>query len=177
VKQERYGLMAEFETAEALAAAAREAYQQGYRQMDAYSPVPVEGLAEALGEKKSPVPAMVLTGGVLGGVGGYFLQYYASVIDYPIVVGGKPYHSWPAFVPVAFETTILAAALAAVVGMIIVNRLPMPYHPVFNVPRFERASRDRFFLCLEAADPKFDWPGARKFLEGAGAYDIFEVEK
>ena len=151
-----YGLMAEFETSHALVAAARRAHHEGYRRMDAYSPFPIEELHEALRMHDNRLPLIVLIGGILGGLGGYGLQYWVSAIAYPLNVGGKPLHSWPAFIPVTFECTILAAALSAVLGMLALNGLPLPYHPVFNVPRFALASRNRFFLCIEARDPKFD---------------------
>lgn len=160
-----YGLMAEFTGPNELLEAARRAYADGYRRMDAYSPVPVEGLAEALGCRRTYVPQIVLAGGLLGCIGGFYLQYWISAIDYPVNVGGRPYNSWPSFIPVTFELTILVAAFAALLGMLALNGLPMPYHPVFNVERFKQATRDRFFLCIEAADPKFDRQGTLAFLE------------
>ena len=149
-----YGLMAEFDSPEDLLDAAQRAYEEGYRRMDAYTPFPVEGLAEAIGFHRTRLPLVVLLGGIAGGLGGYGLQYCISVIDYPLNVGGRPLHSWPAFIPVTFEMTILIAALAAVLGMLALNGLPMPYHPVFNVPEFELASRNLFFLCIEATRPQ-----------------------
>jgi hypothetical protein len=160
-----YGVLAEFDDPNALVAATTRAYREGYRRMDAYSPFPIEELHEALGGHHTRLPLVVLIGGILGGVGGYALQYWTQAIAYPINVGGRPYHSWPAFIPVTFECTILGAALSAVLGMIALNGLPMPYHPVFNVPRFALASRNRFFLCIEAVDPKFDVERTRRFLE------------
>jgi hypothetical protein len=174
--QPLYGLMAEFDTAEALREAAQRTYDAGYRRIDAYSPFPVDGLAEAIGFHHTRLPLIVLIGGILGGVGGFLLQYWISVIDYPLIVGGKPYNSWPAFIPVTFETTVLAAALTAVLGMLALNGLPMPYHPVFNVERFALASRDRFFLCIEAADPHFDGANTRRFLEEMAPRAVSEVE-
>jgi hypothetical protein len=171
-----YGLMAEFDTPEALLEAAQRAYASGYRRMDAYSPFPVDGLAEAVGFHHTRLPLVVLIGGILGGIGGFLLQYWISVIDYPVNVGGKPYNSWPAFIPVTFELTVLAAALTAVLAMLALNGLPMPYHPVFNVERFALASRDRFFLCIEAADPKFDREETRQFLENLAPRSVNEVE-
>ena len=160
-----YGLMAEFEDPNTLVAATHRAYAEGYRRMDAYSPYPIEELHEALGGHHTRLPLIVLIGGMFGGLGGYALQYWTQAIAYPINVGGRPYHSWPAYIPVTFECTILAAALSAVLGMVALNGLPMPYHPVFNVPRFALASRNRFFLCIEARDPKFDVERTRRFLE------------
>jgi hypothetical protein len=171
-----YGLLAEFDAPEKVVRAARQAYAEGYRRMDAYTPFPVEGLAEALGFHRTRLPLIVLLGGLVGGVLGYALLYYAEVVDYPLIVGGKPFHSWPAFIPIVFEVTILFAALSAVLGMLALNGLPMPYHPVFNVPRFALASRDRFFLLIEARDPQFDREGTRRFLESLGADGVWEVE-
>lgn len=171
-----YGLIAEFDNPEALVAAAHRAFAEGFRKMDAYSPFPVEGLAEALGFHRTRVPLIVLTGGILGCLGGFFLQYWLAVIDYPINVGGRPLNSWPSFIPVTFELTILIAALSAFFGVLALNGLPMPYHPVFNVERFELASRNRFFLLIEAADPRFDSAGTRRFLENIGSHGVYEVE-
>jgi hypothetical protein len=171
-----YGLIAEFDKPENLLVAARRAYQEGYRRMDAYTPFPIEELAEAIGFHHTRLPFIVLMGGIFGAVAGFGLFYYTEVIDYPLNVGGKPFFSWPAFIPITFETTILFAALSAVLGMLALNGLPMPYHPVFNVPQFALATRDRFFLCIEARDPKFDREGTRKFLESLGAQEVSEVE-
>jgi len=171
-----YGLLAEFDRPDDLLAAAHRAHEAGYRRMDAYTPLPIAGLAEAIGFRRTHLPLIVLLGGIVGGVGGYLLQYYASVIDYPLNVGGRPLHSWPAFIPVTFELTILGAALAAVLGMLALNGLPMPYHPVFNVPRFELATRKRFLLCLEASDPQFDRDGTKRFLERLPSQAVYEVE-
>ena len=171
-----YGLMAEFEDATALTEAARATYAAGYRKMDAYSPVPIEELHDAMHMHDDRLPKLVLAGGILGGLGGYGLQYYVSAIAYPINVGGRPLHSWPTFIPVTFETTILAAALTAVLGMLALNGLPQPFHPVFNVPRFALASRNRFFLCIESRDPKFNINDTRTFLESLGAREVTTVE-
>lgn len=171
-----YGLMAEFENPSDLVAAARKAYEEGYRKMDAYTPFPIEELTEALGFRQTRLPLIVLIGGLIGCVGGYFLQYYTAVIDYPLNIGGRPLNSWPAFIPVTFECTILVASLFAVLGMLALNGLPMPYHPVFNVPRFALATRDRFFLCIEATDPRFDPETTRYFLERLAPRVVYEVE-
>jgi hypothetical protein len=170
-----YGLMAEFDTPTALVAAANAARLEGYRRMDAYSPIPIEELHAALGFHHTRLPLIVLIGGILGGAGGYGLQYWSQVIAYPLNIGGRPFNSWPQFIPVTFETTILGAALAAVFGMLALNGLPMPYHPVFNAPRFALASRNRFFLCIEARDPKFDREGTQRFLDGLDPRGVSEV--
>jgi len=159
-----YGLIAEFEDPNALIAATQRAHQAGYRRMDAYSPYPIEELHEALGARHTRLPLIVLIGGICGCLGGYSLQYWVATMAYPLNVGGKPFHSWPAFIPITFECTILVAALSAVFGMLALNGLPMPYHPVFNVARFALASRNRFFLCIQARDPQFDLEETRKFL-------------
>jgi hypothetical protein len=171
-----YGLMAEFDSPDTLKEAAVKAYEAGYRKMDAYTPFPVEGLDDALGFKPSRLSLIVLIGGLTGIALGYGLQYFISVIDYPVMVGGKPFHSWPSFIPVTYELMILSAALAAVVGMLAMNGLPMPYHPVFNAPRFDLASNDRFFLCIESEDPQFDREKTKQFLEQCHPYDVSEVE-
>jgi Protein of unknown function (DUF3341) len=170
-----YGLMAEFDDPKTLVVATERAYHEGYRRLDAYSPFPIEELHEALGGRHTRLPLIVLLGGLFGCVGGYILQYWVLAFAYPINVGGRPYHSWPAFIPVTFECTILVAALSAVLGMLALNRLPMPYHPVFNVPRFALASRNRFFLCVEAKDPKFDLERTRQFLDTLNPRDVTTV--
>lgn len=171
-----YGLMAEFKTPEDLVAAAEKAYEAGYRRMDAYSPFPVEGLAEAVGFRKNRLPMIVFIGGILGSVGGLSLQYWISVVNYPLNVGGRPYFSVPSFIPVTFETTVLLAALSAVFGMILLNGLPMPYHPVFNVDRFrEYASRSAFFLAIEARDPGYDRQKTWNFMESLKPMELVEV--
>jgi hypothetical protein len=144
--------------------------------MDAYTPFPVEELNEALGLERTGVPAIVLIGGITGAALGYLMQYYIAVIDYPLNIGGRPLHSWPAFIPVTFELTILCAGLFAVLGMLALNGLPMPHHPVFNAPRFALASRDRFFLCIEAADPKFERDNTWRFLDRMEPRSVSEVE-
>lgn len=171
-----YGLMAEFSDPTSLVKAADRAYEKGYRKMDAYSPYPIEELAEAIGFHHSKLPMIVFLGGLIGCIGGFFMQYYASVISYPINIGGKPLNSWPAFIPVTFECTVLMAAFAAVFGMLALNGLPEPYHPVFNVKRFALASRNRFFLCIESGDPKFDLVSTKQFLENLSPREVSVVE-
>ena len=171
-----YGLLAEFDTPQDLVDACKQARQAGYRRMDAFTPYPIEAVAEAIGFHRNLLPLIVLIGGIVGCVGGFALQYWVSVIEYPITVAGKPNFTWPMFIPITFETTILAAALSAVFGMLALNGLPMPYHPVFNVPQFALASRDRFFLCLEATDPLFDRATTRQFLERMAPRSVAEVE-
>lgn len=171
-----YGLMAEFDTTAQLVAAAERCRAAGFRYVNAYTPFPVEGLSEALGFRRSNVPLLTLIGGLLGGSGGYFMQYWMAAVSYPQNIGGRPLNSWPMFIPVTFEMTVLGAALFAVLGMLALNKLPMPHHPVFNAPRFALASNDRFFLCIEARDPKFDRLATEKFLESLNAHDVNEVE-
>ena len=170
-----YGLIAEFETPTALLAAANKARLEGYRNMDAYSPIPIEELPEALGLGRTKVPLITLIGGILGGLGGYSLEYWTQAIAYPLNIGGRPLHSWPHFIPVTFETTVLGAALSCFVGMWVLNKLPQPYHPVFNVPAFARASLDRFFLCIESTDHKFDQHSTKKFLDSLHPVGVYEV--
>ena len=170
-----YGVMAEFDDPTHLVRAAASAREAGYRRMDAYSPFPIEELTEALGAEHTRLPLIVLIGGIFGCLGGYALEYWTQVIAYPLNIGGKPFHSWPAFVPVTFECTILVAALSAVLGMLALNGLPQPYHPVFNVPRFALASRNRFFLCVESRDPNFDLERTRRFLETLNPREVSTV--
>jgi ActD protein len=172
-----YGLMAEFASPHDLVAAAEAARAAGYRRLDAFTPFPIERLSEALGHHRSRVPLLVLIGGILGGLLGYGLQYWVSAVAYPLNVGGRPYNSWPAFIPVTFEVTILIAGLFAVLGMLALNGLPMPHHSVFNVERFALASRDRYFLCIEAKDPKFDATTTRAFLAKLGPSGVFDVDR
>ena len=170
-----YGMMAEFDTPVALVEAAKRTYQAGYRKIDTYTPFPVEGLAEEIGFHRDEVPLVVLIGGIVGGLTGYLMQYWMSAVAYPLNIGGKPYHSWPAFIVITFEMTILFAGISAVFGMLALNGLPMPYHPVFNVPRFTRASRDRFFLVVFSSDVKYDPAGTRQFLESLDPRSVSEV--
>jgi hypothetical protein len=172
-----FGLMAEFADEKKILAAAKTAYENGYRKMDAFTPFPIDGLAENLGRKKSRVPLIVLTGGIIGGLSGYFMEWYANVVSYPVNIGGRPFNSWPMFIPITFELTILCAALAGFIGMFALNKLPQPHHPVFNVPEFERASTDKFFLCIQSDDPKFNLETTRKFLETLKPELISEVAK
>jgi len=171
-----YGLIAEFEHPNELIAATQRAHQAGYRRMDAYSPYPIEELHEALGARHTRLPLIVLIGGICRCLGGYTLQYWAATTAYPLNIGGKPFHSWPAFIPITFECTILVAALSAVLGMLALNGLPMPYHPVFNVPEFALASTNRFFLVVEAADPRFERARLREFLRSLPAKEVWDVE-
>jgi len=170
-----YGLVAEFASPTELIEAVRAARREGYRKMDAFTPFPVEDLAGELGFHRTRMPLVILIGGLIGCVGGYFMQYYAAVLSYPLNVGGRPLHSWPAFIPVTFEMTVLIAALFAVLGMLGLNGLPKPYHPLFNVPGFALASRDKFFLCIEAIDPRFDRQATKEFLAGLQPREVSEV--
>ncbi len=171
-----YGYLAEYTTPESLVEAATRAYAEGYRKMDAYSPMPVDGLAEAIGFTKNRIPLLVLIGGMLGAATAYGMIYFSAVIHYPLNIGGRGLNSWPAFVPITFELTILFGSFAAVLGMLGLNGLPMPYHPIFNAPGFAMASRNRFFLCIESSDLKFDHDGTRVFLESLKPKSIVEVE-
>jgi hypothetical protein len=170
-----FGLMAEFDNPTDLVQATNRARLQGFRNMDAYSPIPIEELNDALGLRRTRLPRLVLLGGILGGSAGFSLEYWASTIAYPMNIGARPLNSWPQFIPVTFETTVLGAALTAFIGMWALNKLPMPYHPVFNVPAFDRASRDRFFLCIEATDPRFDVQTTRAFLESLHPVGVSDV--
>ncbi len=171
-----YGLLAEFENSEDLLSAAQGAHEAGYRGLDAFSPFPIEGLADAVGFRSTRVPLLCLVGGLIGCLGGFFLQYWPNVFGYPLDIGGKPYNSWPNFIPITFELTILCAGLATVLGMLALNGLPTPYHPVFNVPRFELATRNRFFLCIKAWDPNFDLQKTKEFLATLKAKEVSEIE-
>ncbi len=170
-----YGLMAEFDNPTALVRAARAAREKGFRKLDAYSPFPIEELSEALHLHKNRLPLIVLLGGLTGGSLGYLLQYYVTVWHFPINIAGRPLHSWPAYIVITFEMTILFAALSCVLGLLGLCGLPMPYHPTFNVPRFALASQNRFFLCIMANDPLFDTAKTAEFLEGLEAREVSEV--
>ncbi|MEX2175563.1 MAG: DUF3341 domain-containing protein [Pirellulaceae bacterium] len=175
--EDLYGLLAEFEHPEALLAAAAQARQAGYRRVEAYSPIPIDGLVEALGQVPTWLPQLTFLGGLLGGLLGYALQYYTTVFAYPLNVGGRPLHSWPAFLPIVFELTVLGAALFAVLGMLALNGLPRPHHPLFGVPRFKLASRDRFFLCIESRDGQFRLEETRQFLDSLNPHSIQPVPR
>ena len=170
-----YGVIAEFDSPSALVSAAQAAVAQGFKKLDAYSPFPIEELSDALHLHKNKLPLIVLLGGICGGIGGFLLQYYITVIQYPINVAGRPLNSWPAYIVITFETTILLAALSAVFGLFALCGLPMPYHPMFNVPRFAQASKDRFFLCIESTDPLFDREKTAGFLESLQPREVSEV--
>jgi len=170
-----HGLIAEFHTPAGIVKAAEAVHAAGYRRVDAYTPYPMEEVLDALHLHHTHVPKLVLGGGLLGLAAGWGLQYWSSVVEYPMNIGGRPFNSWAAFVVPSFETTVLFAAFAAVIGMLALNGFPQPYHPVFNVPSFTSASSDRFFLCIESGDPKFDLGETRRFLQGLGAADVQEV--
>ena len=170
-----HGVIAEFDDQEALLHAAREAYARGYRKMDAYSPYPIEGLASVIGVKKNRVSLCCLIGGLIGGGGGYFMEWYAMAKDYPLNVGGRPFNSVPAFIPITFELTVLCGALATIIGMLALNGLPRPHHPIFFARDFQRASVDRFFLCIEAGDKLFNRDAVTRFLREQNAVNVSEV--
>lgn len=171
-----YGLMAEFDSPEEVLAAAHRTRAAGYRRIDAFTPIPVEGLAEAIGFDWTSLPIVTFIGGVLGGCAGFMMCWYANVISFPLNIGGKPYNSWPAWIPITFELTILGGALATVFGMLAMNGLPTPYHPVFNVERFALSTTDKFFLCIKSRDKNFDSAATKAFLEGLNPHGVFEVE-
>jgi hypothetical protein len=172
-----YGYLAKFSNPEELVAAAEKVSAAGYRRIDGHSPFPVEGLSEALRLKSSPLPFVILGGGIVGGLGGFLMQYFATVVFYPQIIGGKPMNSWPAYIPITFELVILLAALGGILGLFAVTRFPQPYHPVFNVEDFQQhGSQDGFYLSVEAADPQFDLAGTRKLLEDLGAEQVSEIE-
>ena len=175
IREGLYGVIAEFHDPQTLLDAAHAVRKEGYTDVDAFSPFPIHGLAEAVGFHKSRLSAIVLTMGILGGIGGFMMCWYANVISYPLNIGGKPYNSWPAWIPITFECAILLAAFGAVFGMLALNGLPMPYHPVFNVRRFDSASRDKFFLVIQARDPKFRQEEARRFLESLKPREVTDV--
>lgn len=173
--EREHGLLAEFATADQLRAAANRAREAGFQAAEAYSPFPIEGLAEAVGLRRNRVPLVTLLGGIAGGAATYFLLWYTAVVDYPVNVGGRPLHSWPSFVPPTFEITILGAAFAAAIGMLLMNGLPRLRHPLFNMPEFDLATRNRFFLFLPAADPAYDTAGNRVWLDSLSPLFVREV--
>ncbi len=175
MKPRVYGLLAEFDSPSEILTATRRAYTGGYRKMDAYTPFPVHDLADALGMKRNAVPLITLIGGILGGGAAYALQWWINTIAYPLNVAGRPLHSWPSFIVVTFEMTVLFAGLAAFFGSLALNGLPMPHHPIFNSDEFAAASRDKFFLCIEATDPLFDRVETERFLQTLNARAITEV--
>lgn len=174
--QSLHGIMAEYPEPEALIAAIRKVRGQGYTKLEAYTPFPMEGLTEELGQPKTKIQWMILAGAIVGCVGGFGLQTWTTTIAYPLNYGGRPFFSWPAYIPVTFELTVLAAAFTAVIGMIVLNGLPQPYHPVFNVPEFDAASKDKFFLVVESEDPKFNADAVKAALKQSGASSVHEVE-
>lgn len=170
-----YGILGRFDDSKDLVRAAKKVHSVGYRRIDAYTPFPVHGLARAIGFRSTQLPWVVLAGGLIGALGGFAMQYWITVIEYPLNIGGRPLNSWPAFMPVTFETTILAAALSAVLGMLALNGLPRPHHPLFAIPQFDAVARDGFFLCIEARDKKFDESQVRAFLAEVGATEVIDV--
>lgn len=175
IREGLYGVAAEFNDPQTLLDAAHRVREAGYTATDAFSPFPIHGLAEAVGFHKSRLSLIVLTMGLLGGIGGFFMCWYANVIAYPLNIGGRPYNSWPAWIPITFECAILLAAFGAVFGMLALNGLPMPYHPMFNVRRFDSASRDKFFLVIQARDPRFKLEETRRLLESLGPREVTDV--
>ncbi len=175
-RPEIYGLMAEFESPEAMLDAAKKTYAAGYRRMNAYSPFPIEGMSDAIGFHERKLPWIVLGGGLIGCLTGFGMQYYAAAVSYKMNIGGRPFNSWPSWIPVTFEMTVLVAVFSAVLGMLALNGLPQPYHPVFNVPRFALASRNRFFFAIEADDPQFHREATKKFLEDLSQHEVYEIE-
>ena len=170
-----YGMMAEFDDPQALLEATKAARHEGYRRMEAYTPFSVDAVSEELGHGRGWIPLIVLLGGMIGGTGGFLMQWYAMAIAYPLNIAGRPLSTWPAFIPVTFELAVLVAALFGVLGMLAINRLPQPYHPVFNVERFDLATQNRFFLCIEARDGLFDDQQTRNFLASLNPREVFDV--
>lgn len=177
MEQKIYGLLAEFDTTTEIVGAAEKTRDAGYTKTDAFSPFPIHEMDRALGIKRSILPYLVFGGGVVGLLLGFALQYYTHVIDYPTIVGGRPHFSLPAMIPPAYELTILLAAFSAVFGMLLLNGLPKPYHPVFNVPRFKLATREKFFLLIKSDDPKFDYEETKEFMESLNPREVFDVDE
>ena len=177
MEQKIYGLLAEFDTTTEIVVAAEKMRDAGYTETDVFSPFPIHEMDEALGIKRTILPYLVFCGGIVGLLLGMGLQYYTHVIEYPIIVGGRPHFSLPAFIPPAFELTILVASLTAVFGMLLLNGLPKPYHPVFNVPRFNLAMREKFFLLIETKDPKFDYDETKTFMNSLSPQEVFDVDE
>ncbi len=171
-----YGLMAEFASPADLLQAAQRTSAAGYRQVDAYSPFAIEGMDDALSLHSSKISYIVLGGAFVGMLAGFGMQYFSAVINYPVNVGGRPLDSVPAFIPITFEMAVLFGAFAGLIGMLVLNGLPMPYHPVFNVPEFKEMTRDRFFLCIEACDPQFEAETTRQFLDSLKPERVADVE-
>ena len=172
-----YGLLAEFDTPDELVAATRKVTAAGYTKTDGFSPFPIHDMSDALNFRERKVAPIILIGGLCGLAGGWGLEYWSQVIAYPLNIGGRPFNAWVSFIPPAFETTILFAAFSAAIGMLALNGLPQPYHPVFNVERFAAlASTEKFFLAIEATDPKFDAHATRQFLAGLNATQVVTVE-
>jgi hypothetical protein len=171
-----HGVMAEFNTPDELVSASQRAYKEGYRRMDAYSPFPIEELEETMHIPKTILPWLVFFGGLFGGMGGYYLEYWTQVVHYPLIIGGKPFHSWPNYIPIWFETTVLGASLTAVISMLGLNGLPMPYHPVFNIESFlDHGQKDKFYLVIESTDPKFRVDEIKNFLQKTNPVAVWEV--
>jgi hypothetical protein len=171
-----YGLVAEFDDADDFLIAAGRTREEGYTRMEGYAPFPMEGMSEALGHTDTWIPKIMLVGGILGAFSGFGLLFWTTVVAYPLNIGGRPIFAWPSYIPITFEMTVLLSSLAGVVGMFLLNGLPSPYHPLFEAPNFDRATSDRFFLCVEAVDPRFDLEQTRSFLEGLRALQVSEVQ-
>jgi len=176
MRPELYGILAEMASPQALLDAVVKVREAGYREIDAYTPFPIEEVCHQIRPERTWLPRIALLGGVLGGLSGYLLQYWSSVVDYPLNIGGRPLHSWPMFLPITFELTVLGAGLSAVFGMFVLNKLPMPYHPVFSSPRFALASRERYFLVIQSIDPLFDRDRTRAFLQALHPFEVVDVE-
>lgn len=177
MKENLYGLLAEFNTPTELVEAARKTREAGYTKTDAFSPFPIHEMDEALGIKRSILSFMIFGGGLIGLLGGLGMQVYLMGVEYPLNVGGRPFLSWPSFIPITFECTILLASATAVFGMLFLNGLPQPYHPVFNVPRFALASREKFFLVIETSDPNFKYEETSEFMQALHPQEVYDVDE